>query len=143
MQVYRAKAAKRSPIAQYACMYFSQHLRRSHSENSQLLISLVKLVEGIVCSWIELLASTGNLHRLIRTAKDLKGFLQARAKYHSPVSKEVQRVSNWEADLVRLVFLLVPPFCPSTSAIGSRIGSLPRGITVESLAPSAQSNRFC
>ncbi len=157
MQIHRAKAAKRSPITQYACMYFSQHLRRSHSENSQLLISLVKFLEGNVCSWIELMASTGNLHQLIRTAKDLKGFLQARAKYHSPISKEVQRVSSWEADLVRLVaqfgggllavpsaiFWLIPPFCPPTSAIGSQFASLPHGITVEGLASSAWSDRSC
>lgn len=156
MHIYRAKVAKRSPFAEYACLYFSQHLRRSHSENMQRFINLCTFLKGNVCSWIEHMARTGNLQYLIRTAKDLKVFLHARSKYHSPIEKEMQRVDSWELDLIRLatqfgrilteypsaIFWLVPPFCPPMTAIGAQFGSTPHGIVVEGLSSMTWSDRI-
>ena len=155
MQMYRAKSAKRSPFADYACLYFSQHLRRSHSEDTHRSIGLSNFLGGNVTSWIEYVARTRNLHCLTRTAKDLKNFLQARAKYHSPIGKDVQLVDSWQSDLVRLaaqfgrnlvecpsaIFWLIPPFCPPKTAIGTLVGSTPHGITVCGLSPSVWSDR--
>ena len=155
MQVYRAKTTKRSPFVDYACLYFSQHLRRSYPEDVQRFVSLSQFLEGNVCSWIEHMARTGNLQHLVRTARDLKGFLQTRAKYHSPVGKDVQRANSWESDLIRLaaqfgrnlnespsaIFWLIPPFCPPMTAIGAQFALTPHGIIVTGLSSDVWSDR--
>lgn len=156
MHTYRGKVAKRSPFVNYACSYFSHHLRRGHSEDVQRFVNLCGFLDGNVCSWIEYLARTGSLHHLVRTAKDFKGFLQARAKYHSPIGIDVQKVDRWVSDLVRLVaqfgrnltespsaiFWLIPPFCPPMTAIGARFGSGSHGIIVNGLSSTEWSDRI-
>ncbi len=155
MHMYHMKTAKRSPLADYACRYFSQHLRRSHSENVERFISLSNFLEGNVCSWIEHMARTGNIQYLVPTAKDLQGFLQARAKYHSPLGKDVQRVGSWQSDLIRLaaqfgrhltespsaIFWLIPPLCPPMTAIGIQFGSTSQGLVVRGLSSMIWSDR--
>jgi WD40 repeat protein len=156
MQMHRTRMAKRSAFADYACPYFSQHLRRSSSENTERFIKLCNFLERNVCSWIEQMARNSNLHYMTRTAKDLEGFLHARAKYFSPVSKGVQCVANWESDMIRLatqfgkhlseypsaIFWLIPPFCPPLTQIASQFGETPTGIIVRGLPSNTWSDRI-
>lgn len=155
MHMYHAKSAKRSPFVDYACLYFSQHLRRSHSEDTQRFIGLSNFLGGNVGTWIEYVARVRDLHCLTRTAKDLKSFLQARAKYHPPIGRDVQRVDNWQSDLIRLaaqfgrnliecpsaIFWLIPPFCPPKTAIRAQFESIPHAITVSGLSAGVWSDR--
>jgi WD40 repeat protein len=156
MQMYRTRIAKRSAFADYACPYFSEHLRRSSSKNTERFIKLCNFLEGNVCSWIEHMARNSHLHYMTRTAKDMRGFLQARAKHYSPISKGVQCVGNWESDMLRLVtqfgkhlseypsaiFWLIPPFCPPLTQIASQFGENPTGIIVRGLPSSTWSDRI-
>ena len=156
MQMYKVKASKRSAFADYASPYFSQHLRRSTSENNERFLSLCKFMNGNVYSWIEHLASNSHLHHMTRTAKDLRGFLNARAKYYSPVNKDVHCVSNWEQDLIRLasqfgkhlteypssIFWLIPPFCPPLSQIAIQFKPSISTIRVEGLQAGKWSDRI-
>ena len=156
MQLYRAKVKKRSAFVGYACSYFGYHLRRSSSENAHRFIQLCEFLHGNVCSWIEQIARGGHLQYMIRTANDLKCFLQARAKYYSPLGQNVQYADSWESDLIRLaaqfgrnlteypsaIFWLIPPFCPPMTAIRSQFKSTPHGITLYGLSLTTWSDRI-
>ncbi|TVY14338.1 Vegetative incompatibility protein HET-E-1 [Lachnellula arida] len=156
LYLYHSKIAKRSPFAKYASEFFSQHLRRSYSEEVPRFLSLCSFLGGNVFSWIEHIARTGNLQHLVQAAKDMKGYLQARAKYHSPLGKHVQLVDVWASDLIRLVsqfgknliespsviFWLIPPFCPPMTAIGNRSESASHGITINGLSSQVWSDRI-
>ena len=140
--------SKRSVFGDYACLSFHEHLRRVHSAEESILILLDEFLTTNVVSWIEYVAKANELQRITATAKDLRAFLGARAKYCSPIGKEVQRVEAWTTDLIRLVakfgrnllelpsaiYWLIPPFCPRESAIGSQFGASPRGIMVYGMA---------
>ena len=157
IHVYSVKALKRSPFVDYAAPHFSQHLRRSRSEDPERLASLCSFLKGNVCSWIEYIARTKDLHYLVQTATDMRRFLQARAKYYSPIDRDVQCVDAWGSDLVHLaaqfgkhliaspsaIFWLVPPFCPSMSAIGTQFRSISNGINIRGLSSTVWSDRVC
>ena len=155
MRAYRVNTAKRSAFVAYASVNFSQHIRRSHSDDAQLFARLSSFLQGNICSWIEYMARKGNLHNLVRTAKDLRGFLEARAKYYSPIGDDMHRVGSWESDLIRLasqygshltrspsaIFWLLPPFCPPMTAVGRQYGSFPHGMSVKGLSATTWSDR--
>ena len=141
-------SSKRSTFQDYACLSFNEHLRRVQSAENKHLVLLAGFLASNVLSWVEYLAKTDGLHHITWTATDLKGFLEAKAKYCSPISKEVQLVDSWATDLIRLVakfgkkllelpsavYWLIPPLCPRETAIGSQFGASPRGIAVQGLA---------
>lgn len=158
MRLYQTKAAKRSPFAGYACLYFSHHLRRSPPDDVQRFSTLSTFFGSNVCCWIEFVAHASAISTLIRTAKDVKGFLQARTKYYALVGKEVQRVENWHQDLIRLatqfgqnlidcpssIFWLIPPLCPSRTAIGAQFGKEKQGMTGSRLSSTwLEANVMC
>lgn len=155
MHLYRAKAAKRSPFAGYACLYFSHHLRRSQSDNVQRFSTLSTFFGGNVSCWIEFIAQASAISVLTQTAKDVKGFLQARSKCYPPLGEDVQRVENWHQDLIRLatqfgqnlidcppsIFWLIPPLCPPGTAIGAQFGKSNHVMTVSGLSSALWSDR--
>lgn len=157
LHVHRTKVLKRSAMAKYACTYFGQHLRRSRAEDNHRFLALCKFLSANVSSWIEHIASTGNLQYLVQMAQDMKGFTQARARHFSPLGTHVKLVETWASDLVRLVsqfgkhltespgviFWLIPPFCPPMSAIGSQSESASsQGIVVKGLSSLDWSDRI-
>ena len=93
---------------------------------------------------------------MTRTAKSLKNFLERRAKYRSPLSREVQRVEAWATDFIRLVakfgghlleslssiYWLVPPFCPPESAIASQFVTSASALSVVDLSGVAWDDRL-
>lgn len=120
-----------SALASYATTHFGHHLLHSPSSVDSLLIHLNKFLRSNVLTWIERLAESGNLSGLPQTSHKLKSYLARRAKYHPPVSVEVQTVSAWVNDIHHLVaafhscliaspssiHFLIPHFCPPTSII--------------------------
>jgi hypothetical protein len=131
--MYQAIIARRSTFVNYACSNFSYHLRQSYAGDARRFIDLCNFLSHNVCSWIEHLARTSNLQKLISTAENLMGFLQARAKHPPRIEEGFQYIDRWGADLVRLasqygrfltqnpsaIFWVIPPFCPSASAIAN------------------------
>lgn len=148
---------KRSAFVDYACTSFYEHIRQTTSANGTILSQLEAFLDSSeVLSWIEYVAQTGNLNHLIRTGKAFNGYLKRRAKYTAPLGKEVQRLEAWGTDLIRLVgrfginllsspssiYALIPPFCPTESALYKQFGSTPRGISVSGLSTPSWDDRL-
>ena len=99
----------------------------------------------------------GNPSQITRTAKDMRAFLNARAKYKSPIGKHAQRLEMWTNDLVRIVakfgeklveiqsaiYYLIPPFCPSESAIAAQFSAPSKGIALAGLSNTDWDDRLC
>lgn len=129
---------QRSPFAEYASLHFSNHIARSSSLVDQHFILLEKFLNSNILTWIEYIARSGNLYGLTQAAKNLKSFLERRAKYRSPLGQAVHVVNAWANDLIRLVaafgqsliaspasiYSLVPPVCPPRSMLYKNFGNL-------------------
>ena len=152
-----SRLSKRSTFLTYAGNYFNSHVRRTHSGDDTLLALLDIFLSTNVLCWIEAIAMCGNLDQITNTAKDLRAFLNARAKYMSPIGQQVQRVDMWANDLVRIVakfgeklanvpsaiYYLVPPFCPPESAIATQFGAPTKGIALAGLPNVDWDDRLC
>ena len=142
-----SRLSLRSALEDYACVSFNEHLRSVHRAVEICINMLDRFLASNVLSWIEYLARTDQLHQITWTARDLMRFLRAREKYRSHSGKQTQSIDAWATDLIRLVakfgknlleqpsaiYWLIPPFCPSDSAIGSQFGVSHRGIAVRGL----------
>lgn len=153
-----SRLAKRSAFLEYASYSFNDHLRRTHSGDDALLALLDQFLRTNILSWIETIATSGDLSQITRTAKHMKGFLNARAKHKSPIGLPIQRVDMWANDLIRIVakfgeqlvsipsaiYYLIPPFCPPKSAIASQFGAPSKGIALTGLPKTDWDDRlFC
>ena len=142
---------KRSALASYACVAFSEHLRRSLASDDRLIILVAKFLQSNVLTWIDFVAKhLKSLQPLTRTAKDLKLFLERRAMYNSPLGKEFGITDDWSIDLHRVatifgksllsspsaIYWLVPALCPTDSAIRKQFGRDARGVEVVGLSQS-------
>jgi WD40 repeat protein len=133
-----------SPFLEYALTQFSEHVYNASSETDAILLAMDRFLRTNVLSWIEKISSKGDLHVLIRTSKNLRAYLDRRAKYRSPLSNQVKNIDGWSIDLSRLVtkfgaalcqnpssiYFLIPPLCPSGSAIYQQFGKRPDGLAV-------------
>ncbi|KAK7959701.1 uncharacterized protein PG986_004555 [Apiospora aurea] len=131
------------PLLDYA-LQFSEHIYGASSETDELLLSLDLFLRTNVLSWVERLALRGDLHCLVRTSRNLKAYLDRTAKYHSPLSAQVRSVDSWTMDLTLLVskfgtallhnpasiFFLVPPLCPTESAVYRQFGKRADGLAL-------------
>ncbi|KAE9364783.1 hypothetical protein N431DRAFT_489271 [Stipitochalara longipes BDJ] len=138
------RAAERSVLCDYACTSFSEHVFAAHSEKDDILVSLDRFLRTNVLTWIEHILRKGSLYYLTRTAKNLKGYLERRAKYLSPLGTQVRMVEEWATDLIRLVakfgatmlsdptsiYFLIPPLCPTDSAIYKCSAKPPDGLVL-------------
>ncbi|KAK4145230.1 uncharacterized protein C8A04DRAFT_35948 [Dichotomopilus funicola] len=107
------------------------HLRHATSANTVLSNLLHSFLGANVLSWIEYVASAGNLSVLTRTANSMNPYLQWHIQSSSPLGEFVDSTRNWVIDLHRIVagfgpnllacpwgiYWLIPPFCPKSSAV--------------------------
>ena len=148
---------KRSAFVDYACTCFYEHIRQTSSADNNLLSQLGAFLDSSeILSWIEYAAQTGNLNHLIRTGKVFNSYLGRRAKYAPLLGKEVQRVEAWGTDLIRLVgrfgtnllsspssiHALIPPFCPTESALYQQFGKTSRRISISGLSAMSWDDRL-
>lgn len=138
------RVAADNPFLNYAITQFSEHIYGSSAESDQILVSMDRFFKTNVLSWIERVARSGDLQLLIRTSRNLKAYLDRRAKYKSPLNKHVKNIGDWSTDLSRLVtkfgdallqdpisiHFLIPPLCPSSSPIYSQFGKRPDGLAL-------------
>ncbi|KAJ4368868.1 hypothetical protein N0V83_005950 [Neocucurbitaria cava] len=131
-----------SVLLDYAITQFSEHIFSASSESDQLLVALDKFLITSVLTWIEHVGLKKETHRLIRTAKNFKAYLDRRAKYHSPLNRHVNNIELWATDLTRIasnfgralssnassIYFLIPPLCPSQSAVYRQFGQSPDGL---------------
>ncbi|KAI9780421.1 MAG: hypothetical protein M1839_006695 [Geoglossum umbratile] len=151
-----SRIAKRSPFADYACTYFSDHVRRSHSDDDHLVGLVHTFLTKNGFSWVEHIAHGGKLDPLVRASQNLRGYLQARAKYKPLLDEKTQRIQQWSIDLTRLVakfgknlircpssiYGLIPPLAAPESAVASQYRD-PRGIQVCGLSRKEWDDRLC
>ena len=128
-----------SPLMNYAITHFSEHVYSASAETDDILLALELFLKTNILSWIERVAQMGDLFPLIRVSKNLKGYLDRRAKYVSPLSKQVQIISTWSTDLSRIatkfgpallqdpssIYFVIPPFCPLESAVYKQFAKRP------------------
>ena len=140
-----------SPFLDYALTQFSEHVASASSGNDMFLAALDRFFKTNALSWIERLAMKGNLYALIRASQNLKSYLDRRAKYQSSPGFQVRNIDGWSADLSRLVtrfgeallhspssiHFLIPPLCPSSSAIHQQFGKKPDGLSIKGRKSSA------
>ncbi|KAI2615430.1 NACHT and WD domain protein [Hypoxylon sp. NC1633] len=133
-----------SPLLDYAITQFSEHIYSASAETDKLLLAIDRFFRTNVLSWIERVAHKGDLHYLIRASKNLKAYLDRRAKYRSPLNSQVRNIDSWSMDLSRIVakfgtvllqnpssiYFIIPPLCPSGSAVYRQFGKRPDGLTV-------------
>ncbi|ROV92565.1 hypothetical protein VMCG_08917 [Cytospora schulzeri] len=138
------KKPEPSPLLDYAIRQFSEHVYLASSAADEILPSLDRFFGTNVLTWIERVAREGDLHPLFRVSKNLKSYLDRRAKYRSPLSMQVQNLEAWSTDMSIIatkfgpalldnpssIYFLIPPLCPSGSAIYQRFGKRPDGLAV-------------
>lgn len=143
-RVVPQRRGQTSPFLDYAITQFSEHIYSASSETDSLLAAIDRFFRTTVLSWIEKIARKGDLHCLIRTSRNLKAYLDRRAKYRSPLNKQVKSINDWSTDLSRLVtkfgealikdptsiYFIIPPLCPRDSPIYQQFGRRPDGLSV-------------
>ncbi|PGH13280.1 hypothetical protein AJ80_06390 [Polytolypa hystricis UAMH7299] len=143
-RVDASQAKRRSPFAQYACFHFSDHLAHSDPTVEGPLLLLNKFLKSNVLTWIEILACSGDLSVLTRTAKNFELYLAQRVQELPLLGKEIQTVDAWVNDLIHIsalfgynllkspssIHYLTPPMCPPASRIYKSFGVYESGLRV-------------
>ena len=151
-----ARTIKRSAFADYAVQHFSDHIARCQSEDATMLSDIQAFLSRNSLTWIEIVATTKDLTPIVQAAKNLKTYLDRRAKYQAPIGQVIQDVTAWAADLSRLVasfgrplttspgaiHFLLPPVCPSTSIIHRSFADYPRPLRVLGLSEDEWDDRL-
>ncbi|KAI0400118.1 hypothetical protein F4802DRAFT_620340 [Xylaria palmicola] len=128
----QVQAGPTSVFADYACALFSEHVMKASAESNEIMSLLNRFFRTNVLTWIEFIARRKrDLFHVTRTARNLRQYLESRAKYTSPLDDQYRYIEQWTSDLIRIVtkfarnlinfpstvFYLVPPLCPADSAI--------------------------
>lgn len=151
-----ARQSKRSVFADYAVANFAEHIAKATSAEDAHLIALNSFLQTNVLTWIEVVAASGDLQPIIQTTKQLKTYIERRAKYIPPMGVEIQNISSWTTDLVHIIaefgktllaaptaiHFLIPPLCPSNSMVRQASQNNPRGFRVAGLSQQEWDDRL-
>lgn len=153
-----ARIGQNSPLADYICGWFYEHLRQTSSAEEQIFTLIhAFLTSSNVLRWVEVVAESRNVDHLVRTGKIVDDFVRRHAN-RDPSSRNVQlqTIKAWSIDLVRLaskfgeqlmmvpgsIYNLVAPFCPPDSALYKQFGMSTRSITVGGLSARSWDDRI-
>lgn len=142
--LHTRKEQPSSELLGYAVVHASGHVNGGSAESDKTLVALDRLLSTTVLTWIEKLFSARGSQGLIRVARNIKAYLDRRAKYRSPLNRHVRNVDGWATDLSRLankfggalaarsqaIYFLIPPFCPTETSIYRQFGRTPDGLVV-------------
>lgn len=123
--------AEGSALLDYAVCHFSDHVVSASASSDELLAELAGFLSSTTLTWIDKVATKGDMHRLVSTARNLKAYLVRRSNHSSTVDQHIMCVDSWVTDLGRLaikfhsalstypqsIYFLIPPLCPTDSAI--------------------------
>lgn len=139
------RPGSRSCLADYAAVSWTEHLASTPPTDNTLFRLLVRFFRSNVLTWMEFVASRKkDLWHLTRAAKNLRCYLDRRAKHMSPLGVEHSMINGWTIDLLRVVakfghhlledpqsiHLFIAPLCPSQSQIGQQFGAVPGRISL-------------
>ncbi|PMD60752.1 uncharacterized protein K444DRAFT_721190 [Hyaloscypha bicolor E] len=144
----------RSPFLDYAAKSWYEHVNKASSADTELLNLIYKFLScrhGNVLTWIEHIASAGDLHHLIQTGMVLRTYLKRRAIYFPIIKKEVETIDSWSTDFIRIaskfgrnllrsppsIYHIIPPLCPREAAPYQQFGRSTRGISVLGLSTTS------
>ena len=136
------RAVKRSAFATYAITHFSDHVVRSFAEDEALLKAMQRFLNTNSLTWIEVVASSGDLSPIARAASNLRSYLKRRAQTLPPLGQSIEDITAWSSDLARLVAsfgkailmsptaiqFLIPPVCPTHSAVFRHFAQYPQAL---------------
>ena len=140
---------ERCAFVAYACTAWYEHIAFVSSEDDEIMASLAKFLDSSnVLAWIDHVAKYFSLDHIVRSGNALRKFYQRRSRNLIPIGKEVALLDDWSLDLVRLVtkfgrqlvstpssiYQLIPPFCPSNTAVKRQFASSSRSISVNGLS---------
>jgi WD40 repeat protein len=139
------KITTRAKFLEYACEYFSDHIKGCSSEDPTIWDALLKFLDGNLLLWIEHLAEKRRLGQITQTAHNLQAYLRRRVKCLPPLSPPTERLDVWITDLIRLsakfgpnidispssIHDIVPKMCPLESLISKTYRSLQPGLCVK------------
>ncbi|KAK0671576.1 hypothetical protein QBC41DRAFT_55118 [Cercophora samala] len=122
---------KRSAFYTYACTAFSHHLSKADPGRNDLLALLDTFLRANILTWIDHTAQGKSLGPMVRSAKELKTYIERCMAERSPLRRDLQRMKTWTMDLQRIaakfsaalltspsaIYALIPPFCPVQSSI--------------------------
>lgn len=143
-------ATNNTALVDYACCYFSDHLYKSSSADTETMDALYEFLKTNVLNWIEHLATSAGTYHIPRAAANVMAYLERRAKYYPPIGRQIQTVEAWMLDLIRVsakfqanlqacpssIHHLIPPMCPTKTIIHQTFHSPHRGLTVKGIAPA-------
>lgn len=124
-----------SEFADYACTLFSEHIIRAPTASAEILTLLNQFFRTNVLTWVEFIArNKHDLFYVIRTARNLRQYIERRAKHAPTQDVHYEFIEKWTLDLIRIVakfsrnllkfpsaiFYLVAPLCPTDSAIAQQ-----------------------
>jgi WD40 repeat protein len=134
-------------LLKYAISNFSEHVFHASAKNNNLLTAVDNFLSTNVTTWIEEIASTGDVHHLLRASRNLKAYIDRRSKYESPLNRQLRNVDSWATDLGRLgtkfgralaacprsIHFLLPPFFPEKAAASQQFRRSPDSLSVVGL----------
>lgn len=150
------RSVQKSPFITYASAHFSEHIRRTTSNNQVIVPLLYDFFSKNVFVWIEHVASRGSLNVLNQTANSLKNYFHRQTKYFPLLGEQSQLLEGWIIDLNRLVakfgnnlvglpssiHWLIPPFCPASSAVTKVFGNPVKRVQICGLTDNGWDDRL-
>jgi WD40 repeat protein len=144
----------RSPFLDYAVKSWYEHVNKASSTDIELLNLIHKFLssrQGNVLTWIEQIATAGELHHLIQTGIVLRTYLKRIANHFPIIMKEIETIDSWSTDFMRIVskfgrnllrsppsiYHIIPPLCPREAAPYKQFGRSTRGISVLGLSSTS------
>ncbi|KAL8915769.1 MAG: hypothetical protein Q9172_006680 [Xanthocarpia lactea] len=140
---------ERSPFVAYASFSLFDHIAHVDATDEEVISALASFMgSSNVLAWVEFIARSSNLTRLVHAGNVLRSFLHKRSRESPPLGKDIALLDNWATDLLRLVtkfgkellssptsiYYLIPPFCPAESAPRKHFAASVRDITVLGLS---------
>ncbi|KAF8246560.1 hypothetical protein K440DRAFT_585643, partial [Wilcoxina mikolae CBS 423.85] len=126
---------RKQPFALYAIEAWSEHLRLACADSDAVFDKLVKFLRTNILTWVALLSSSDQLGLVIQSARNLKAYLERRAKITTPGGAfridSTKFAEAWAIDLIRLatkfgknlvlapfsLFQIIPQLCPTKSVV--------------------------
>lgn len=148
----------RSDFIDYAAMFY-EHIRHCSASDEEIFDQLATFFQhehGNVLVWIEHIASGKDLGHLSRTGMVLNLYLRRRVKHFPLIGKGAKALEGWSVDLIRLaakfghnllrapgsILNIIPPLCPTDSAIFRLYGTRNPQLTVAGLASTVWNDQL-
>lgn len=153
------QTVQRSPFLNYVAISFFEHINYCTTADVDIFTLLGKFLRDPhrnLLTWIEYVASLGDLAPLIRAGMVLTTYMKRRAKHLPAIGPDAKAIQMWSTDLTRIVakfghnlrlapssiFNVIPPMSPKSSALYSQYGKSSGGISILGLSENSWDDRL-